>query len=214
MAKKEEAMISVEKMDEIIEERFPDFSVVDYYGQELIIRRTVPYEIFSGIVQRAVEACFNSDTGEYLPENRDFAVRLCVIGAYTNVRMPENVEKQYRMLYGTDLYTRVIREIDDDQWDAMIDAISDGISVRNEANRVMFERGMQTVSDQIEQIGQNLQTIFNDVSTEDLRKFVDAIGANGIDEEKLVQAVVAEQNKARENAVAEVEVNGGQDAAV
>ena len=207
MAKNEEKMISVEKMDEIIEERFPGFSVVNYYGQELIVKHTVPFDIFSGIVQHVIDACFGGDTGEYIPANLDFAIRLCIMGAYTNVRMPQNIEKQYRMLYGTDLYNAVIREIDDDQWEAMFEAIHDGIDVRNDTNRVMFERGMQAVSDQIGQIGQNLQSLFSGVSSDDLQKLVGAIGENGIDEEKLVQAVVTEQNKAREE-IAEADADG------
>lgn len=201
----EKKMISAEQMDEIIEERFPGYGVVDYYGQELIVSRLVPFEVFSGIVRKVIDACFSEGTGEYLPENKEFALRMCVVEMYTNVRMPKDVEKLYGILYGTDLYEKVLGEISGYQYEAMIDAIDAGIEARNNANRRLFEHELQEAMEQFAQIGQSVQELFSSISPESVRKMVDAIGEHGIDEEKLVQAVVAEQNRIRgEGAEAEV----------
>lgn len=200
MAKKEDKMISVAKMDEIMDERFPNFVSVDYYGEELRIRRVIEFDTFTEIVQSVVRACFRENDGAYMPENKDYAIRLCVIDAYSNVRLPDNKDKRYKMTYCSDLFDTIVSEISVSQYEAMIDAIEEGIMARNDMNRQLFEHGTQIVTDEIAELGKQLGELFGGVSPEDLQKLVSAVGEGGVDEEKLVQAVVAEQNKLRESA--------------
>ena len=190
-------MISISKLDEILDERFNNEEVVDYYGNDLVITKTISFAVFNEIVQQVSNICFDPDTGEYTPQKLDFAVRLCVIEAHTNVRLPDDTEHQYRILYGTDLFRTVYEYINHDQYAVMLDAITDAVHERNNANKAMFERDMNTVLEQVNQIGSRLQDMFENIGPDDIQNLVRAIGDNGIDEEKIVKAVVAEQNRQR-----------------
>ena len=198
MAQKEMKMISIEKMDEIMNDYFPTEETVDFHGEELTVQKRIPFALVCEMVKKVADACFD-DNGEFSPEVRDFALRLCCVEAYTNVRLPEdNVEHQYEIVGRTDLWSIMLRVIDSDQMDEINNAIQDRIDARLDANRAAFEHDVNRMLDAVNEVGKQVSDLFNNVSTEDIQKLVGALGEHGVDEEKIVQAVVAEQNKARE----------------
>ncbi len=188
-------MISVGKLDEIMEERFPVSETFDYYGEELIIRKVIPFSVFAEIVQRISDLCFNSETGEYMPESLDFAERLCVTEAYTNVRLPRDMEKQYQILYRTDLWNYIVSIIDSDQYSAMMNAIYERIKIKNDTNRKEFEDMLMKSTSLITDFAKDFTDLVGGINVEDLQNLVKAIGDGGIDEGKLAEAVILAQNK-------------------
>lgn len=202
----EKNVISIGKMDEIIKDYFPEYEVVDWRGEELTVRKFLPYSLVVEIVSKVTDACFD-EQGEYHPEVKEFAIRLCYLEAATNVRIPENVEKQYLFLFGSDLWEAVLSGVNLDQYNYVLDAIDEKIEVRNDANRAAFEREVNTVIESLNQIGEQAKTLFENIAPEDLQAMISAIGENGIDEEKLAQAVVRTQNEIREEEAAGGETN-------
>ena len=204
MAQKEMKMISIEKMDEIMNDYFPAEETVDFHGEELTVQKRIPFALVCEMVKKVADSCFNED-GEYSPEVRDFAMKLCCVEAFTNVRLPENnVEHQYEIVGRSDLWYVMTHMIDQDQMDEINNAIQDRIDARLDANRAAFEHDVNKMLDAVNDVGKQVSDLFNNVSTEDIQKLVGALGEHGVDEEKLVQAVVAEQNKAREAKTEEV----------
>lgn len=200
MAKKEMNMISIEKMDEIMNDYFPTFEVVDFHGEELTVQKRIPFALVCEMVKKVADACFD-ENGEFSPEIRDFALRLCCVEAYTNVRLPEdNVEHQYEIVGRSDLWSIMLRVIDSDQMDEICNAIQDRIDARLDANRAAFEREINKLTQALDEMGKQVTELFGSVSPEDLQALLGAIGEHGVDEEKIVQAVVAAQNKVREEA--------------
>lgn len=197
MAKKEMEKISIEKMDEILSDYFPDSETVDFHGVNLTILKRIPFSTACEMVRKVADACFGED-GEYKPEIRDFALKICCVEAYTNVRLPsDNVEHQYDIVYGTDLFDVMFQVIDSCQLNEIMDAVQDRIDVRNEANRVLFESELNHMMKTIGELGAQITDLFGSVSAEDIQNMVKALG-DGVDEGKLVSEVVAAQNKARE----------------
>ena len=200
MAKREMNMISIEKMDEIMNDYFPTFEVVDFHGEELTVQKRIPFALVCEMVKKVADACFD-ENGEFSPEIRDFALRLCCVEAYTNVRLPEdNVEHQYEIVGRSDLWSIMLRVIDSDQMDEICNAIQDRIDARLDANRAAFEHEINKLTQALDEMGKQVTELFGSVSPEDLQALLGAIGEHGVDEEKIVQAVVAAQNKVREEA--------------
>lgn len=194
----EQNMVSIEKLDEIMSDHFPAVEVVEWHGTELEIRKTISAATMYDLVRKVANACFDETTGEYLSEVRDFAERVAIVSAYTNVQLPDDdTEHLYDILYRTDLYDAVWKNICSDQLLAISDAIDQRIETRTEANRAMFEREVQNIIDSVQQLGEQISQLFDGITPEDLKAMISAIGEGGVDEEKIVQAVVAEQNKAR-----------------
>lgn len=193
----EQKIIAAEKMMEIMNDRFLSEETIDYYGEELVVKNTIPFEIFCIIVRQVSNICFNKDTGEYMPENLDYAVRLCVIDSYTNIDLPESTEEKYQLIYRTDLWETVMPYINREQFNSLVSAIRNAIDVRNEANRALFDRDINMVLEQINSLGEQVNGMFANITEDDMRALVNAIGKNGIDEGKIVKAVVEEQNRIR-----------------
>ena len=206
----EEKMISIEKMDEIMKDYFPETETVDYHGQELVIRKTIEPEDMFELVRQIADGCFSPD-GTYMPEVFDMLLRAGTIGEYSNVRLPKEVGHMGRILYGSDLYETVWRHISREQHDAVTDAVWERINARNNMNKVLFENEIQRAVDGIQSLGEQLAQLFGEVSADDIKALVGAIGEGGIDEGKLVQAVVEKQNALREEKPDLSVIEGGKD---
>ena len=206
----EEKMISVEKMDEILKDYFTESETVDFHGLELQIRKLIAPADFFELVRKIASGCFRED-GEYMPEVSDLLLRAGVVGAYSNVRMPQNAEHMNRFLYGTDLYETVLANISSDQFDALCDAVWERVNARNNMNKALFENEIQKAVAGIQSLGDQMAQLFGEVSADDIKALFGAIGEGGIDEEKLVQAVVEKQNALREQQPAPEVIGGGND---
>ena len=189
--------ITIENMAEVISDRFPNEQHIDYYGNDLVVKWALPFYIVKALVASIADSCFDNETGVYTPENKDFAVRLCVVGAYTNVDIPADPEEQYTLLYGTDLIRYVFSAINPDQLDVIMKSVDERCKDRFDARRNAMEREFELFMDGAKQLLDSVAGLFDGVSQDDMKKMIGAIGENGIDEEKIVKAVVAEQNKLR-----------------
>ena len=193
----EQKMVSIEKMDNIIKENFKDETVVDFYGQEIVVRRMITANEVMEFVETAANACFDPDTGEYHPELKDFLLRSGTLLYYTNVRLPDDAEHRYKIVCGTDLADMVYKYANRAQLCGIEAAIDTLCEMRTDANRVQFEQEIRKATDAVAKLTEQISTLFDGVSPEDMKAIVSALG-DGVDEEKLVKAVVAEQNKIRE----------------
>ena len=206
----EEKMISVEKMDEILKDYYPESTTVDFHGQELVIRDLIDPADFFELVRRIADGCFSVE-GEYMPEVYEMLLRAGIIDVYSNVRLPHNPKHLNRFVYAPDLYNTVVRNINRDQYNALCDAIWERISARKDANRVLFETEIQRAVAGIQNLGEQFSQLVGEVSPEDVKALVEAIGEGSIDEEKLVSAVVEKQNALREQTAQLEVIEGGKD---
>lgn len=203
--------IGFEKIEEIMNDYFPVVNYVEWNGTEIEVHSHIPYVLAREIVRKVADACFNDD-GEYAPEVMGLAFRICVVESYTNIAMKEDPEWQNRLMYGTNLWDVVTAAISDDQLGMMEQSINRRIKARLDTNRAEFEHGVNEVINGMQQLSEQFNSMMAGVEPDDLKRMIQAIGENGIDEGKIVQAVVAEQNKARDNVVvfpaAEVTADG------
>ena len=192
--------IAFDNITEIMNDYYPETDTVEWRGVEITVRRIIPIEWMSEIVKRVENSCF-SDDGEFTPETMEFGIRVCVIAAYTNIDIPLDMELQNRLVFGTDLWDAVVPAISGTQLQEIYSCSMRRVQARTEANRAEFEHEIKKATDMIAELGEKIGDMFNDITPEDVKKMIAAIGENGIDEDRLVQAVVAEQNKTRGNNV-------------
>jgi hypothetical protein len=205
----EEKMVSIGKMDEILNDYYPESVTVDFHGLEIAVQRIASLGDIINAAKAVVSGCYDQD-GEYVPYMRDYLTRAAVFQLYTNIRLPENPNHLNRMLYCGELWDLVYNNIEFIQLAALQDAIDDAVSVRNDANRVLFETEIRRAISSMENISDQFAQIFEGLTSEDLKALVGAIANGGIDEERLVSAVVREQNALREQPALEV-IEGGSD---
>jgi len=71
------------------------------------------------------ESCFKDK--QYRAWFREYATRRTVIDTYTDIRMPEDVNRAFDFIMGTDVYEGVVSNIDEDQYTMLITAVDEQI---------------------------------------------------------------------------------------
>lgn len=92
-------------------------------GVEMLIKKSISLDEMIIFVQEVVEACIDGETGEYIPEAYDFAVRVAILTHYANFTMPVNLEKQYWLVYNTTAVEQVLQHINTRQFDDIVRSI-------------------------------------------------------------------------------------------
>ena len=180
-------IIHMEDVTKVIEDNFPPAVIKDWFGHQLIVRTYITQTEMEQFVDNIVNASFDSDTGDYAPERRDFMYRYCEILFFTNVEMPTDVEQAYRIVYATDL-NHIIEETARYWQRADIQkAIEDKIQYRLDKDLDHLEVEMNKLTDGIAKVRESFASIDKD----DIQRLLSAIG-NGVnlDEEKLVKAFI------------------------
>lgn len=190
-------MIAFEEMDKMMDTEFQIVDKVDFHGLNLEVRRLIPYELECGIVQRVSDACFNPETGEWMPEVEDFAKKLSVIAASTNLEIPADAEDQYRLVYQSDLWSVMESHLDEEQMLDITLSIERRVSERLITNRKKFEAQFEEAAKQIGEIGRTIGEMFSGITPDEMSGIIRALGDGTLDEEKLVREVVKMQNELR-----------------
>lgn len=198
----EQAMAGYGPIMEAVQDKYGESVIVEFLGNEIQVRRFVPYDKFCAVVNGVADSCFDRESGEYHPENRAFATMLAVAAVYTNLEIPEDTDEQYKLLYGGGLYELISAYIDDGQYKDLCMAIKAKIEAINNANYALFrseiDKALAAMQDMVESVDENMRKMLSGLDDGDIRRMVQAIGEHGIDEERLARSVVAEMNARRE----------------
>lgn len=87
------------------------------------VRRTIPLSEMIAFVSEVVTACVDAESGEYIPEAYDFAIRVGVLTHYANFAMPANMDKQYTLVYETRAFDQVAALINITQFNDIVRTI-------------------------------------------------------------------------------------------
>lgn len=185
MAKKTKR-ISINKLEAAVKDCLGEVRTVDWRGLEIEIRRTIPFSVVMVIVDGVANACF--DDGKFVPERMDYVLRSCIVQFYTNLSMPSNAEKQYAILYSTDLYDVVLQYINPEQYYSIVDAVKNQIDYLRQTNVRDVQNKVQEVMKAMSGLMSAIGEIMSDVTSDDVAKLVEAIGDGQLDEAKLMQA--------------------------
>lgn len=180
----ETKMVSINAIEEVMKDRFSNGETIQWYGVEIEIKKTIDLRAMMEFVAQSVNNCFSDSDGSYIPEMKDFTIRACMIEKYTNVRLPENPVKLYKMMYETDLCDLVITRINRQQLDAIIDAINEKLEY--EVNSAI--KTIQKTYDDVVSLSESISEIFSNITNDDITALTKAIGNGKIDEGKLMEA--------------------------
>lgn len=194
--------ISIAAMDKIIKEHFPDTVTEQWFDNELVIRRTLPFSDMLAFVNSVASNCFHDENG-YMPEMKDFFIKYNILTRYANFNLPSNLEHCYSIVYGTDAVETVMRHINSSQFDDILIAIDSKIEYQCDSNVSAIERQMQAVVSSFEDMQKKTEEMFSGIGADDIAKLITAVGDNGVDEEKLVKAFVESKKETAESDDAE-----------
>lgn len=185
--------ISINAFEEAVEKEYVPTSNVEWRGLTIVVMRRLSLNAMMTFVDSVVKSCFEQDSGTYIPEVKDFAMRSCIIEHYTNISLPSNIERRYELLYRSDIFDAIMEHIDQLQFNAMIRAIEDKLSHLAQSNIDAVTKQMNELYASVEKMVERLGSEFDGIDGEQISKIVNAIADGQIDERKIVKAIISER---------------------
>ena len=186
--------VSIRSIEEAVEGKTQDTTTVEFNGLEINVKRILPFYDMIRFVRDVVSGCFADETGRYMPEVFPFMIRLCVLAYYTNVNIPQKVEKQYELSYTTGLYETIIDNIDKTQFNDICNAIYNSIEHSAEANINEIHTQFISIQSTFRELVEQFKEVFSGIDTNELKNVIDSITDRGIDEGKLIRAYIDNKN--------------------
>ena len=185
------SVISCEELIKYMNEKTKSAVTIKSCGQDIDVTTTLSITAFNECVNRIVEMLYD-ENGSYIPNLKDFFIRVVILFAYTNVQFPSDFEEMmdeiYNLVYRTSFYNDVIKVINKDQYDALLAAIDTEVEYINNNNINRINQQISNLASGLETLGSQFTNMFGDVSEEDVNKLISAIENNAIDEKKLMEA--------------------------
>lgn len=197
MAKKKIKRISVNAMDEILNE-YETTESIEWKGLDVAITKNLSLEDMLAFADSVVKSCFDQSTGAYMPEVKDFAIRINVMERYANFTMPSKAERQYDVVMRSGAYEMILEHINMAQFYELMHAIDAKLQNAADANVQMVFRQFNDVVTSFESLQEKVGSLFAGVDAADIGKLINAMSEHGVSEEKVVQAYMAEQAKKEE----------------
>jgi len=201
MAKKE-SRISINKLESVLKE---NVVVVPMRGNEdvnITIRRTLPLKDMMQFVKDVVSSCVDAETATYIPEIKEFAIRSGILTMYANFNLPSNAEKQYELLYCTDVLCQVMEHINQKQLHEIEVAIDAHIDHEVKMIETVLAAKTNEMMMRIEAMVEQFETAFGGISSDDFNGVVKKLSEMGtMTEASIAKAVLDVQR-------GEIEANG------
>lgn len=155
------------------------------------IKKTIPLYEMTAFVQEVVEACVDSETGDYIPEAYDFAFRVAVLTHYANFAMPSNLEKQYMLVYGTRAFNQVTGSINVCQLNDIVKAIDRKIQFMLDVISSSAVTKINEVINKFNDIATSSEQVFGGMNPADLSKVIEGITKlNKMDEADVAKVIL------------------------
>jgi len=195
----DEKKIPFETIRNILDERIAEVDSFDFYGTEITVKRMIPFDAYCTAIDRIIDSCYDSESGEYLPELRELSTRMVIMAYYTNLELPEDMNELERMMFCGELMAHIYDLINPVQLRELHQAVSKRCEIRNEANRRYFDSELYKVIDGVNAMSSEIRSFFGGISDKEMKRLAKALTSGKINEEKLVDAVIKAQNTKRED---------------
>lgn len=183
--------ISINKLESVLVENTVTEILNGTDNVEIHITKTLPLQEMLLFVQEVVEACIDGETGEYLPEAYDFAIRAGVLTRYANFTLPANLDNQYMLVYNTGAFDQVVAHINERQFNDIVRAIDKKIKFMLDVISSSAVTKINEVIGKFNELAETAENAFGDVNGEDMANVVKGITQlKDINEENIAQVIL------------------------
>lgn len=169
--------------------------IENWNGLEIKLHPTLTLEESLKFVHEVVYSCFEVNTGEYLPEIKDFAMKCSVLEMCGNIELPESIEEKHELIYNTDLCDFILSRINTEQFDELKLAVESKIKHLTNSRAAEMEKRLDKALSGIEDLLKSVSDIFGEVDKDEMMKLLKSLSDGGFDEKKLVEAFIEVTNE-------------------
>lgn len=203
MAKKE-SRISINKLESVVKENIVSIPMNGAEDVTITIRRTLPLKDMMQFVENVVSSCVNAQTASYTPEIKEFVIRSEILTTYANFNLPSNVEKQYELVYGTDVVVQVMEYINWNQLAEIRAAIDSRIDHEVKMIETVLAAKTNEMIARIEAMTEQFEAAFGGINGNEFNEVVKKLSEmDNMTEESIAKAVLGVQRAEIEAADAE-----------
>lgn len=192
---KKQKNISINTFDKIMKATYEPTATVSWNDIDITVKKTLSLQEMMEFVEAVVQLCFDEESGNYLPEVRDFAIKLNTLTNYANFKMPQNLNHQYELIYCTNAFETVLTKVNVAQFNEMCMSIDKKIQHRVDANVEALNKQVGQLLDSFENLEQKMAALYEGVDNESMSKMISAIENGVFSEQKLVQSYFDEKDK-------------------
>lgn len=192
--------ISINSFDKAAKEVVQNTSVQEWRGIELEITHSLGLTDVLEFANDVTMSCFG-ETGNYIPEVMDFAIKSNILTRYSNLTMPANLEHRYDLIYQTDIVETVCRHINMEQLHEVVASINRKIDYLCSANVSTIQQKLTELVSAFENMQKQTAGAFANVSNDDIHKLLNAISNGNLSEDKIVEAYMKQMKSAEPHEV-------------
>lgn len=183
---KKDGRISVSLLEKIVKDKYSPTSTVTWNGLEITVKESLSFKEMILFVDGVVKGCFASDDGAYMPEVKDFVIKCSILEDYTNLTLPQGIERKYDIIYHSDIADVIMSKINASQYYEMITAIDKRIDAIVNANVDNFNKQVNSMNDAIDRIEEQMKTSLDGVDLEALSKMLGILDDEGTDSSSII----------------------------
>ena len=182
-----EKKVSIDSFDKVAQAMAVSDTVIDWHGTEVTVKHTIGFTDMMEFVHDAAESCF-SESGSFVPEVMDFAIKSNILTRYANFILPDDLEHRYAMIYGSDIVGVVCEHINNEQLQEITSAIKRKVNYACDAEVSVIQRKAAEMLNAFEELNKQVAGMFDGISQDDIQKLLGAVANGGFNEDALVKA--------------------------
>ena len=156
MAKKN-GKVSINKIESLVNKWTSD--VVLYDDVVVTVRKNISFTEQVKMIDDIVHIVTD---GEYMAASYDYALRKNVVLYFTNITLPDNVDRAFDILFCTDIYDKIIDHIDREQLMSIESAALEQISYVNDTQKSYLMQRIDDLAMNVSRIIDELEPILTD----------------------------------------------------
>jgi hypothetical protein len=192
MSKKENPRVSINAFERVAKECFQETITESWFDVSVTMRRSLPLVEAMEFCRDITDACFTGD-GNFLPEVMDFAIKRGLLTRYANFSLPENIEKQYWLIYNTDACDFVAQFINAAQFNEIINSANRKLKHMCDSDVLAMRSKMTQFVEMVGKIQTETANLLGGISAEDAQAVLKSMADGKIDESKIVEAYLAQK---------------------
>jgi hypothetical protein len=159
-------------------------------------KKFLPLNEALAFAESAAAACFDEETGEYMPQVKEFAIRAEALARCGGLTLPEDVGERYAFVFQNREAKRVLRRIDRKQFAALRAAVDEKLQFKLALFASGAARKTAELLETVAGLAASFEELFGTLEKSDVSAFVKSVGAmEKLDENRLARAVFEAREK-------------------
>ena len=186
--------IKADAFKEYMNDYFPEEKIVTIGGVDITVRNHLSMEEMVEFVDFVVSNCTQDNGETYIPELKDFLIRVQVIRKYTNIELPNTIKDQYDFVYGSDLISKLVDGIiNRNEFNNILQGIECQLAYTESVEHREYKKKIDEIYSSLTALTNQVSKIYDEMTPEeltDLMKVMAGMSNGSISDEEIAKAIM------------------------